>query len=135
MQPAKDHDDRLRLDYALRHDERLAGRLLDDPDGVLGDLGVGAEALECPEQAHAARERAEKPAAELTRLGEDAPLTDALKQARPVLEPALGDDFLVERVPFGLRFAERVGSVGLDLTGTGTVECTFGLKCSPDVDG
>lgn len=53
-----------------------------------------------------------------------------------IVGPVLGEDFGVEKVPFGMRFAENVRTLpgDLGLSGTATVECTFGFSCKADVD-
>jgi hypothetical protein len=138
MDAKDDISRRLRLDYALETRPDLARQLLDDPAGVLRELGADESDLACTDDAHAALARAEPAADELTRLGGETSLTESLGRLAGVLGPSLGEDFVVDKVPFGMRFAERLRTrpgTGLDITGTGTVECTVALKCSPDVDG
>ena len=127
--------DRLRLDYALEQEPELLEQLLEDPEGVLKRVGVDDRALVCPDDAHQSLARAEEAAARANSIG-DIDIVEALPQLREVVRDALGRNHLTAKVPFGIRFAEKVaGFDGQDLTGTASVECTFGLECKGDVDG
>jgi hypothetical protein len=131
----REFDQRLRLDYALQNHPALMDRLMKEPASVLEELGADEAALECPDKAHAAYERSATVADKANELG-NASLVEALPKLHDVIRDGLGPEFDTFKVPFGVRFAERVeGVVGMDVTGTGSVECTFGLECKPDVDG
>jgi hypothetical protein len=127
--------DRLRLDYALEQEPGLLEQLLEDPQRVLERVGVDDRALVCPDDAHRSLARGDEAAAKANSIG-DIGIVESLPQLREVVRDALGPDFLTAKVPFGIRFAERVGGfAGRDVTGTASVECTFGLECKGDVDG
>lgn len=120
------------LEYSLAQRPELARRLLDDPAGVLDELGAVESDLACTDDAHAAVDRGAIPAAELTRIGASESLLDTLSKVSDVLGESLGQDFGTEKIPFGIRFKERVQpSANI---ATATVECTFGFSCHPDVD-
>jgi hypothetical protein len=125
--------DRAALDYLLESHPELLRRLVDDPDAVLRELGVGEENLWCPPVAHDALERGGRVAAAAERL--TGPLTANLPQLRGAVEAEFGAAFAAAKIPFGVRFAEEVRASGnAELTGTASVECTFGIGCRPDVD-
>jgi hypothetical protein len=132
---ARKYDDRKRVDYALENHPALLERLLKEPAAVLDELGVEEAALACPDHAHAAYERSAAVADKANAIG-DASLVDVLPKLRNVITDGLGPEFETVKLPFGLGFREQVrGGTGMDVTGTGSVECTFGLECKPDVDG
>lgn len=120
------------LEYSLAQRPELARRLLDDPAGVLDELGWNEDDLKCTPGAHAALEKAATQAEALTRLGVNASLFETLPAAAVVLEEGLGKDFIAEKIPFGMRFRERVQPNAF--IGTATVECTFGFSCHADID-
>jgi hypothetical protein len=126
---------RLLLEYALENNPGLMEQLLDDPRSVLERLGVDEEALKCTEEAHRALERAESLAQELEGLGEGSPV-ELLPQMGNIARERLGPDLNVAKVPFGIRFSEKVQESTLpSLTATGTVGCSFRISCGPDHDG
>jgi len=129
-----DLDRRLRLEAALGSRPGLARELLDDPAGTLREFGAEEADLACPDSAHEALDRAAPAAAELTQLGEEASLTEALEKVPGIVSPVLGEDFEAEKVPFGMRFSERGDLIPkkLGLTAKGTVECSFRMKCVAD---
>jgi hypothetical protein len=132
---ARKDDDRKRVDYALENHPALLDRLLEEPAAVLKELGVEESALACPDLAHAAYDRSSAVADKANAIG-DVSLVEALPKLGDVIRDGLGPEFDTYRLPFGLGFREPVmGGTGMDVTGTGSVECTFGLECKPDVDG
>jgi hypothetical protein len=127
--------DRLLLEYVLETRPEVIHKLLENPAAVLDSVGVSEDALTCPPEADAALERSEGLAGRANELG-DTPLVDALPRLHEIVRQGLGADFTAAKVPFGIRFSEHLPEVpSTDLTGTGTIECTFGIKCKPDVDG
>lgn len=129
---SEDVERRRALEYSLAQRPELARRLLDDPAGVLHELGWAEDDLRCTPDAHAALTRATAQAEALTRLGAEASLIETLPKAATLLEEGLGEDFVTEKIPFGMRFRERV--LPNTFIGTATVECTFGFSCHPDID-
>jgi hypothetical protein len=126
---------RLRLDYALETRPELLDRLLEDPREVLDAVGVDEAALLCTDEAHDSLERSQKIAERANEIG-TADVAETLPRLRGVITDGFGSNVQTMKVPFGIRFMERVEGVqGMELTGTGTVECTFGLECKGDVDG
>lgn len=126
---------RLRMDYALETRPELLDRLLEDPSSVLDDLGVDESALVCTDDAHKSLERSQEIAERANAIG-SADVAETLPRLREVIREGFGPNVQTMKVPFGIRFMERVEGVrGMELTGTGTVECTFGLECKGDVDG
>jgi hypothetical protein len=126
---------RLRLDYALETSPELLDRLLEDPRSVLDAVGVDESALVCTDEAHKSLGRSQEIAERANALGE-ADVAETLPRLREVIQEGFGPNVRTMKVPFGIRFMERVEGVrGMELTGTGTVECTFGLECKGDVDG
>ena len=130
---AKDH---AALTRALESQPDLLEEFVTKPAEVLQRLGLKEDALRCTTEAHAAIARAEKVVERTKGIGSRS-LTDELVKLTQIAREGLGVDATIGIVPFGIRFAERVkGSRDLDLTGTGTVECTFGgLECHADGDG
>lgn len=131
--------DRLRthllLDFTLRHHPELLHELMDNPVAVFERLGVDEEALRCIEEVHEAYARGKRIAEKSEALG-DLRLVEALPKIAELARRSLGDDFRVDKVPFGLRFCERVPDAQkMDWTATATVECVFGPGCHVDVDG
>ncbi len=64
-------------------------------------------------------------------------LTDGLPQVTKLIEESFGRDFEVSIKPFGIEFSEAiVEPAGIEITGTGTVEGTWGWldNVRPDVD-
>jgi hypothetical protein len=125
----------LLLDLKLQHQPRLLKELLRNPRSVFERLGVDDGALRCPEEVHSAYARAKRIAEEVEALG-DIGLTEALPRIADVARRKLGDDYSVDKVPFGLLFREQVPDrQNMDWTATATFECVFGPGCHADVDG
>jgi len=128
----------LLLDSELSENPKLLKELLDNPKAVFERLGVDENALRCPEEIHKAYERGTRAAKEVERLGKT-PLEEALPRIKDVARLKLGDDFRVDKVPFGLRFLVKVPEAPyrqeMAWTATATFECTFGPGCHGDTDG
>jgi hypothetical protein len=101
---------------------------------VLTELGSDTEALECPDLAHAALERGAQTADAMSQVGESN-LPDLLPRLARIAEENFGPEYRVEKVPFGIQFAEPVTPQPDELTATGTVRWTFaGVTVSGDTD-
>jgi len=98
------------------------------------ELGFTEDILRCTESAHRAMDRASKAASEMSTV-DDQKLEVALPELAAIARRTFGADFEVRPIPFGLLFAEQARVTTAGLTGTGTVQCTFALKCGPDGDG
>jgi hypothetical protein len=127
--------DQLLLDYVLQQQPALLERLLEAPQSVFERIGVSADALSCPDEVHQAIARAERAAEAANALADKSP-AEALPELAAIARGRLGKEATAVKIPFGIRFSEQVSDdVGLDATATGTVECTFRIRCSPDHDG
>ena len=125
----------LLLDFILRHHPGLLKELMVKPRSVLERLGVDEEALRCPEEAHEAYERGKKIAKRAEALRDRQPMNDIPRIAE-IARKNLGNDYEIDKVPFGLRFRERIPDTEkMDWTATATFECVFGPGCHGDVDG
>jgi hypothetical protein len=123
------------LEQRLSERPDILLRMLEEPIAVLAELDMSLEDLRCPEQAEEATRRAECAAVEVRKM-EDLPLEELLPHLRQIALRYLGEDFRVEKVPFGLQFLESVpDSANADWTATGTFICTFHPGCGPDNDG
>lgn len=127
--------DNLIVDYLLQHDPGLVEKLLDNPKGVLERLKIDEAALKCTDEAHKAFERGESFSNEIKTLG-DISLVDALPEAKKIAHRIFGQNIVVEKIPFGLRFSERIRDISVDWTATGSGTITFGgLDGDTDIDG
>lgn len=93
---------RLLLEYVLENNPGLMEQLLDDPGSVLERLGVDEETLKCTEEAHRRKPRAR------TRSARGRDPVELLPQLGATAREKLGSDLTVAKVPFGIRFSERV---------------------------
>jgi len=119
--------------------------LLTNPIKWLKDHGLSPEDIACTEEAHAGLANAERVAAKANELA-PLPLVEALPRLYELFQAVWGDDVQVDRIPFGVTVAQRpivprplppvppIDDNPGATTGTGTVSCTFGLSCKPDVD-
>lgn len=133
----KSSDAKLRfaVDHALRTNPELFEKFLAEPGGVLAELEASEDALGCPPEAHDALKRGEDAAAAVAALG-DEEIIRALPKAVESIRKHLGSDAVIEKQPFGIRFAERVRTVaGFDWTATASGTITFsGWDKDADVD-
>jgi hypothetical protein len=130
-----------RADALLENPDAMLA-LLKDPKRWLQQHGISEDDLLPSTDADTALEKAEEVAAkadELARL----PLLVALPRLRELAASAWPEGIDVEGVPFGVRLAERPRPIPpqpiLDdnpkaTTGTGSISCTFSLRCKADVD-
>ncbi|MEU4426013.1 hypothetical protein AB0F81_35790 [Actinoplanes sp. NPDC024001] len=125
----------------LLEDPAVLEALLRDPKKWMKRHRLEESDLDLNDEARSAATRAEKVAAkadELSRL----PLVEALPRLRELAEEVWGEDVEVSRVPFGVSLAQRrpvppppiLDDDPFATTGTGSISCTFRLKCKPDVD-
>jgi len=123
------------LDYVLQHQPEVILQLIADPADVLKRLQLDEDALKCPKEVHEAYERGKSVAEEVEALGEIS-LSEALPRIARIARLRLGDDLTAAKLPFGLRFSEKVSKAQrMDWTATATFECVFGPGCHADVDG
>ncbi|HEU4807415.1 MAG TPA: hypothetical protein VFT01_04075 [Homoserinimonas sp.] len=134
----------------MRKNERNAELLLQDSDALqellqnpyewLERHGLTQQDVECTDTAHDALERAEEVARKANELAQ-LPLLDALPRLHELATRVWSEEVEVSRIPFGVSLAERPTQPGPIIddnpsatTGTGSIRCTFGLKCKADVD-
>jgi hypothetical protein len=123
------------LEQRLSERPDILLRMLDEPAKALGELGLTLEDLQCPEQVAESTKRAEQAAAAVREI-EHLTLAKRLPRIGKIAKRYLGDNFRVEKVPFGLQFLESSSSSSnSEWTGTGTIICTFHPGCGPDNDG
>lgn len=130
---------RVRADDLLQDPEALR-ELLRDPRGWLVRHGLSEDDVACPEDAHAAEGRAAEVAAKANELA-SLPLVEALPRLHELACAVWGEEVELLRIPFGVVLAERpvppapiLDDNPFATTGTGTISCTFRLRCKADVD-
>lgn len=124
----------------LLQDAEALQELLQNPYQWLERHGLTQQDVECTDTAHAALERAEEVAEKANELAQ-LPLLEALPRLHELATRVWSDNLEVSRIPFGVSLAERPIEPGPIIddnpsatTGTGSIRCTFGLKCKADVD-
>jgi hypothetical protein len=134
-------DEYFALEYIARNNPAMMKELVKNPRKVLQQIGLHEDALRCPDEVHKVIARTEKTVKKMEALGEINPIRDLPKIAKLVGE-AFGEDFLVSKEPFGVRFSEPVTVAQPGWTITGTIRTTFGSSRAAlgsrwhlDVDG
>jgi hypothetical protein len=118
----------------LENHPKLVRQFIHDPNSVLEQLGIEKTAIKCTDEVHSALKRGEDFIKAVKDLG-DIDTINALPKISDIAKDKLGNDFLVEVIPFGLRFSENVQQTE-EITGSGTGTVTFGgLDGDADVDG
>jgi hypothetical protein len=132
----------LLLSYVLTYNDRVLRALVENPAAVLERLGLPADAMRCPPGAHRALARADAAVREVEALGDLDPV-----QSMPIVAEIVSRHFAsphrLVKIPFGVQFEESQTPEGeepgepaeMTWTATGTVQCTWGLKCGSDTDG
>jgi hypothetical protein len=136
---------KLLIEHLLENVPGLADDLATRPKQTLETLGASASDLQCSEAAHAAFERAQKAADRIAKANPKT-LIEHIETANAIADEVFGKDKIVEKIPYGLRFVERVRPFPIDspkgqrraisakiklpktppVTATGSVTVTFG---------
>ncbi|MBN1629089.1 MAG: hypothetical protein JW990_04955 [Thermoleophilia bacterium] len=132
----------LLLSYILTYNERTLREFVEDPAAVLERLGLSADSMRCPPEAHRALARADGAVREAEALGE-LEAVRALPMVSEIVSRHLTGPVRLRKLPFGVQFEEsqtpvddgEEGRQDMTWTATGTVECSWGFKCGSDTDG
>lgn len=129
-------DVRLWAEHILGNSPELTKKLVESPREVLDSLGVDESAIKGPEAVHEMVKRANTFEERVRAIDEDS-IVDILPKVADCAVQAFGPDYQVEKVPFGIRFSERVPlRQPPDATGTGSGTITFAsTDTDTDIDG
>lgn len=122
------------VEYTLESNPDLLKSFVQNPQPFLDELQIDEQALVCTDEAHRAVARAEKVRAALQKQG-SASVTELLPRASEAVAKAFGEDYTVEKIPFGVRFCEPVKEARLGLTATGSIGIEFKVRFYVDIDG